>query len=325
MNRTAPYVVRSLAIAALALSATPAFATFHLMQIEQVIGGIDGDTSVQAIQLRSRGPIENQLQLARLRAVDATGANPIVVSDPTTPVVNGGAGAHILIATANFGAHTSPAIVPDFTLTTPIPASYLAAGSLTFEDNTGATVYWRLSWGGSGYTGPTEGAPVNDADGQFGPAWPGALPSGTALSLKFQGAATALSTNNAADYALTATPTVLTNNAGNSFNVLSTATAVPYVTSPATLLVGDPHVAPNPFTTSTRIELQLSRPSDAKLVILDTLGRRLGEVARSLPAGTSSLSWNGRDATGSMLPSGVYFYRLTVGGAVKSGQMRLVR
>ena len=36
------------------LLAQPAFATFHLMQIEQVIGGVNGDTSRQAIQLRMR-------------------------------------------------------------------------------------------------------------------------------------------------------------------------------------------------------------------------------------------------------------------------------
>ena len=31
-----------------------AHATFHLMQIEQVIGGVNGDTTAQAIQLRMR-------------------------------------------------------------------------------------------------------------------------------------------------------------------------------------------------------------------------------------------------------------------------------
>ena len=29
-----------------------AYATFHMMQIEQVIGSVDGDTTAQAIQLR---------------------------------------------------------------------------------------------------------------------------------------------------------------------------------------------------------------------------------------------------------------------------------
>ena len=37
-----------------ALATGPARATFHFMQIEQVIGGANGDTAAQAIQLRMR-------------------------------------------------------------------------------------------------------------------------------------------------------------------------------------------------------------------------------------------------------------------------------
>ncbi len=43
----------SRALAAMAL-ALPAQATFHFMQIEQVIGGVNGDTTAQAVQLRMR-------------------------------------------------------------------------------------------------------------------------------------------------------------------------------------------------------------------------------------------------------------------------------
>ena len=42
----------------------PAFASFHLMQIEQVIGGVHGDTSAQAIQLRIRFPGDTALEFA---------------------------------------------------------------------------------------------------------------------------------------------------------------------------------------------------------------------------------------------------------------------
>ena len=41
------------ALASLAL-ALPVQASFHLMQIEQVIGGVNGDTTAQAVQLRMR-------------------------------------------------------------------------------------------------------------------------------------------------------------------------------------------------------------------------------------------------------------------------------
>src|SRR3954470_20720809 len=76
--------------------------SFHLMQIEQAIGGVDGDTSAQAIQLRMRSNGENFLSGARILAFDATGQNPILLKDFTTAVSNGTAGAHVLLASPNF-------------------------------------------------------------------------------------------------------------------------------------------------------------------------------------------------------------------------------
>ena len=61
--------------------ASPALASFHLVQIEQVIGGVNGDTSAQAIQLRLRSPGEHHSQFARIRAWDAAGENPIIIID----------------------------------------------------------------------------------------------------------------------------------------------------------------------------------------------------------------------------------------------------
>src|SRR5206468_648785 len=97
----------------------------------------------------------------------------------------------------------SPVQTPNFTMTNLIPPSYLAAGSLTFEDDFG-TIYWRLSWGGAGYTGPGTLNITNDADGNANPPFAGALPSSSLQALKFNGAAGAPSTNNAADYSVTA-------------------------------------------------------------------------------------------------------------------------
>jgi hypothetical protein len=203
-------------------AARPAYATFHLMQIEQVIGGVNGDTTAQAIQLRMRFGGQNLLGPSRIRVFDATGANPIVIFNFAANVPNGALGSRVLIASANFSTVTSPAAVPDVTMTNLIPASYLAAGSMTFETDNGLTIYWRLSWGGAGYTGPNTGAIDNDANGNFGPPWPGALPSTCERALQFEGTAAAASTNNAADYSLTAGAAVFINNAGgagNSFTV----------------------------------------------------------------------------------------------------------
>ncbi len=199
------------------LAAGPASATFHWMQIEQVIGGVNGDTTAQAIQLRQRFAGQNLVAPARMRAWDANGQNPVLIVDFTTSVPNGAAGARILIASAGFLSKTTPATVANFSMANLIPASYLAAGSLTFETDTGTVIYWRLSWGGANYTGPNNGAIDNDSDGNFGPPYPGTLPSTCVQALQFQGVASAMSTNNAANYALTAGAATFHNNAGTAF------------------------------------------------------------------------------------------------------------
>ena len=206
-------------------------ATYHLMQIEQVIAGVEGDTSAQAIQLRMR--ISGQgvaIAGKRLIAYDAQGLNPVVLFTFPSNVSNNVAGARILLATSSFASHVSPSITPDFILTNAIPASYLAAGSLTFVENTlySTVWWWRLSWGGTGYTGPTTGSTINDEglDGDYGPPWPGSLPSGGIDALQFQGLASAPSTTNADDYSLTSGGAVFTNNGGSSGTVQS-STPVP--------------------------------------------------------------------------------------------------
>src|SRR3989442_1882050 len=125
-----------------------AHATFHLMQIEQVIGSVNGDMTAQAVQLRMRATGQNFVSGGKLIAFDAAGLNPVTIIDVGSDVANGAVGDHVLIASANFPSHTRPTAVPDFTMTNLIPASYFAAGSLCWESDSG-TIYWRLSWGGS--------------------------------------------------------------------------------------------------------------------------------------------------------------------------------
>jgi len=179
---------------------------------------VNGDTTAQAIQLRMRSSFQNQVQLARVVAWDGGGENPLVVIDMDSSVSNFSAGATVLIASAEFAAKTQPEAQPDFVLTQLIPSSYLAAGSLTFESDTGI-IYWRLSWGGAAYTGLTTGSTINDADGDFGPPVGGPLPSDGLLSLEFRGDAASPSTTNVADYALSDGPAVVTNNGGMSYTV----------------------------------------------------------------------------------------------------------
>ncbi|MCI0363961.1 MAG: hypothetical protein L0219_08780 [Phycisphaerales bacterium] len=211
-------MIGALAIGCCAGVTSTASATFHLMQIEQVIGGVNGDVTEQAIQLRMRAAGQNAVAGARIRVWDAAGLNPVMVIDMTTNVPNGVLGSRVLITSTNFNDDTTPTAVPNFTMTNLIPASYLAAGSLTFESNAGL-VYWRLSWGGAGYTGPCNVAVDNDANQNACPPFGGALPSSGLQALKFQFAANAPSTNNAADYALTPGAATFTNNANQNFTL----------------------------------------------------------------------------------------------------------
>lgn len=202
-----------------AFTGRPALATFHFMQIEQVIGGVNGDTTAQAIQLRMRAFGQNFVSEARIVSWDANGQNPIVIIDFASNVPNGATGDRVLIVSPNFANYTNPDVVGDFTMTNLIPADRLAAGRLTFEEKVPNRILWSLAWGGDSYTGPNDGTRDNDSDGNFGPPFDGELPSQSLQALQFQGPANARSTSNQADYAVTAGAAVFTNNARNSFTV----------------------------------------------------------------------------------------------------------
>ncbi|MGA2138335.1 MAG: hypothetical protein ABSH14_05690 [Verrucomicrobiia bacterium] len=215
-------VKRLVVIMALAgILISPALATFHEMQIEQVIGGVDGDTTAQAIQLRMRVAGQNLVSAAKLVAFDATGSNAITILDLATDVTNASAGSRILIVSSNFINSTMPTALPDFVLTTPIPSNYLAAGRLSWEDDAGA-IFWSLSWGGTNYTGSNiANSTINDADTNFGPPFDGVLPSMSTSALLFTNSASAKSRSNVVDYVVTTGAATFTNNAGAGFTVVS--------------------------------------------------------------------------------------------------------
>ena len=99
------------------------------MDLEQVIGGVNGNVNAQAIQLRMRSAGQNLVSQSRIKVRDAAGLNPILILDLTTNVTNGVAGDRVLITSSAFQTLVSPVQPPDFTMASLIPASYLAAGS----------------------------------------------------------------------------------------------------------------------------------------------------------------------------------------------------
>lgn len=297
-----------------------AHASVHLMQIEQVIGGVNGDANLQAIQLRMRSGFQNVISGGKLVAYDDTGSNPIVLSAPATNVTQNTAGTRVLFATAGFGANLTPNVTPNYVLTATIPPSYLAAGSLTWESKADDSVLWRVTWGGASYTGPTDGVITNDADGQFAPVFDGPLPSTDLESLRFKFAANALSTNNANDYALTGSAAVFTNSAGGSGTVTAPLNVGP--NSPGALALVAP--APNPVTSAMSYSIVLPRDMPVEVRIHDVTGRNVRTlVSQSLPAGRHTFSWS--PPTASAIPNGIYFLELNAQGTRQTRRFALLR
>jgi histidinol-phosphate aminotransferase len=83
---------------------------------------------------------------------------------------------------------------------------------------------------------------------------------------------------------------------------------------------------PNPFNSSTMIKIYLPRSSRAKLVIFDIRGRLVTDLMDEyLGAGEHGFRWNGKNASGSQVSSGSYFYRLSAGDEVITRRMMLVK
>lgn len=83
---------------------------------------------------------------------------------------------------------------------------------------------------------------------------------------------------------------------------------------------------PNPFNPATTIGFSLPMRSAVKLTVYNLLGRRVRLLAdRTLNAGQHEIIWNGDNAAGEPVASGVYFYRLEAGEFIASKKMVLIR
>lgn len=83
---------------------------------------------------------------------------------------------------------------------------------------------------------------------------------------------------------------------------------------------------PNPFNPETRIHFALPQPMTVTLAVYDLLGRQVRLLHQGLlPEGSHRLLWDGRDASGAAMSSGVYWYRLITPEAVKTGKMVLMK
>ena len=83
---------------------------------------------------------------------------------------------------------------------------------------------------------------------------------------------------------------------------------------------------PNPFNPSTQIRYEIPEAGEVSLVVYNVLGqevRRLVQGQQS--AGVYRVMWDGKDALGRPVSSGVYLYRLTSGTFSEARRMLLLK
>ena len=83
---------------------------------------------------------------------------------------------------------------------------------------------------------------------------------------------------------------------------------------------------PNPFNPTTQIRYGLPVQASVKLTIHNVLGQELATLVDGIqPAGYHEVRWNGTNASGVPVGSGVYFFRIQAGNFVEMKRMMLLK
>ena len=83
---------------------------------------------------------------------------------------------------------------------------------------------------------------------------------------------------------------------------------------------------PNPFNPTTEINFQLASSANVHIAVYDMMGRQVDTlVDQNMGAGSYTATWNGRDAGGNQVASGVYLYKIVAGNFVASKVMTLLK
>jgi hypothetical protein len=118
-------------------------------------------------------------------------------------------------------------------------------------------------------------------------------------------------------YAVGEPGVILKTNTGGVTAVDPPSRATPPMPSAAVLMQN----YPNPFNPSTTIRYALPNRSHVTLTVYNTLGQHVAELVNGeIEAGNHEVRFNG-----SILPSGVYVYRLRAGDFVQTRKLLLVR
>ncbi len=83
---------------------------------------------------------------------------------------------------------------------------------------------------------------------------------------------------------------------------------------------------PNPFNPITAITFSIPRSENVELSVYNLLGQRVAVLVDELrEAGIHRVEWDGRDATGREVASGIYFYRISAGNLLQVKKMIVLK
>ena len=83
---------------------------------------------------------------------------------------------------------------------------------------------------------------------------------------------------------------------------------------------------PNPFNPSTMIRYRLPAAASVSMKVYNTAGQYVATLAEGFyAAGNYAATWDGRNARGEQVATGVYIYRVQAGANVHVGQMTLLK
>jgi hypothetical protein len=82
---------------------------------------------------------------------------------------------------------------------------------------------------------------------------------------------------------------------------------------------------PNPFNPSTTINLALPVASDYTVAIYNIAGQLIRAYSGHASAGVKSIVWDGKDASGNQVASGIYFYKAQAGQFSATKKMLLMK
>jgi flagellar hook assembly protein FlgD len=84
--------------------------------------------------------------------------------------------------------------------------------------------------------------------------------------------------------------------------------------------------SPNPFNPTTQIRFTLPVSGDVKMSVFNLLGQQVRTLVDGFKeAGSHEVVWDGTDADGRTVASGIYFYRFQAGDMTESRKMVLMK